>query len=157
MWNQNVFLYVFNCAFSLVRNICWFNAFYANLCSQEVYSFDTKIIRFGEMYIFHDFRHFEISAGVFDFLFYNLEKNNEKKRTGKKKIFAHSEKNLENPLKLVFSNRITTKWIFETVFHFRQTLGVRNINIHLPFTTLTSFPKQIAAQQTHKRRFKKGL
>ena len=59
-------LYVFNCAFSLVRNIYWFNTFYANLCSQEVYSFDTKIIRFGEMYIFHDFRHFEISEGVFD-------------------------------------------------------------------------------------------
>ena len=52
MWNQNLFLYGFDCAFSLVLNICWFNTFYTNLCSQEVYSFDAKIIRFGEMYTF---------------------------------------------------------------------------------------------------------
>ena len=51
------------------------------------------------------------------FLFYNQEKNHgkkkRKKKRGKKNFFSRIvKKKLENPLKIVFSTRITRKWIF---------------------------------------------
>ena len=48
-----------------------------------------------------------------NFLFYNVEKKSViKKKRENNFIFADSEKKLENPLKIVFSTRITRKWIF---------------------------------------------
>ena len=52
-------------------------------------------------------------------------KKEENKKRKKKSFFADSEKKLENPLKIVFSTRITRKWIFQSaVFHLTDAVFV---------------------------------